>query len=157
MRQGTRRSSRASTSSRTKYTDWDSDEEDDSDAYVPRWRGGSASAQPNGNGGTGDEDDESDEANSSRSSRTFDLSGRPILQKLSNPAPPPLPSSGGDEVYERTMPLPSREHIINGKGRGALVFEKKYSQFRPNVTPDEMLREGAFGGTAFRLVSANGM
>ncbi|SPO20766.1 uncharacterized protein UTRI_00243 [Ustilago trichophora] len=150
MRQGTRRSSRASTSTRTKYTDWDSDEEDDSDAYVPRWRGGSASAPPNGSGGTADEDDESDEANSSRGSRTFDLSGRPILQKLSNPAPPPLPSSGGDEVYERTMPLPSREHITNGKGRGALVFEKKYAQFRPNVTPDEMLREGAFGGTAFR-------
>lgn len=48
------------------------------------------------------------------------------------------------------MPLPSREHILDGRGRGALVFEEEYSQFRPNVTPDEMLREGAFGGTAFR-------
>ncbi|SJX60235.1 uncharacterized protein SRS1_11549 [Sporisorium reilianum f. sp. reilianum] len=148
VRQGTRKSSRASTSARTKYTDWDSDEENDSDAYVPRWRGGSASAQQDDNG-LGEYD--SDEAtNSSRGSRTFDLSGRPILQKLSNPSPPPLPSSGGDEIYDTDMPLPSREYLANGKGRGALVFEKEFSQFRPNVTPDEMLREGAFGGTAFR-------
>ncbi|KAJ1030436.1 hypothetical protein NDA16_001345 [Ustilago loliicola] len=150
LRQGTRRSSRASTSSRTKYTDWDSDEENDSDAYVPRWRGGSTSGHQNGMKGSGDDDDDSDEANNSRGSRTFDLSGRPILNKLSNPAAPPLPTKGGDEIYEERMPLPSREHIVDGKGRGALVFEQEFSQFRPNVTPDEMLREGAFGGTAFR-------
>ncbi|KAJ9476957.1 hypothetical protein PHBOTO_000641 [Pseudozyma hubeiensis] len=146
VRQGTRRSSRAATSSRTKYTDWDSDEGNDSDAYVPRWRGGSAS----GRNDDGLDDDDSDGPNSIRGSRTFDLSGRPILQKLSNPAAPPLPTKGGDEIYETEMPLPSREHIVDGRGRGALVFEEEYSQFRPNVTPDEMLREGAFGGTAFR-------
>ncbi|GAC96782.1 hypothetical protein PHSY_004366 [Pseudozyma hubeiensis SY62] len=146
VRQGTRRSSRAATSSRTKYTDWDSDEGNDSDAYVPRWRGGSVS----GRNDDGLDDDDSDGPNSSRGSRTFDLSGRPILQKLSNPAAPPLPTKGGDEIYETEMPLPSREHIVDGRGRGALVFEEEYSQFRPNVTPDEMLREGAFGGTAFR-------
>lgn len=148
MREGTRKSSRASTSTRTKYQDWDSDEENDSDAYVPRWRGGSASGQH-------DDDslgryDDSDEGDGGRRSRTFDLSGRPILQKLSNPAAPPLPSSGGDEIYETDAPLPSREHIVGGRGRGALIFEKEFSSFRPNVTPDEMLREGAFGGTAFR-------
>ncbi|SNX81512.1 uncharacterized protein MEPE_00217 [Melanopsichium pennsylvanicum] len=148
LREGTRKSSRASTSSRTTYTDWDSDEDNDSDAYVPRWRGGSA--QRNGDGGRGDHDDDSDEANSSRGSRTFDLSGKPILNKLSNPSAPSLPTSGGDEVYEGRMSLPGREHMTGGKGRGALVFEKGFSQFRPNVTPDEMLREGAFGGTAFR-------
>ncbi|CCF53926.1 hypothetical protein NDA11_005111 [Ustilago hordei] len=148
LRQGTRKSSRASTSSRTKYTDWDSDEENDSDAYVPRWHGGSTPGQ--GMKGSADHDDDSDEANSSRGSRTFDLSGRRILNKLSNPAAPPLPSKGGDEIYEERMPLPSREHIVDDRGRGALIFEPEFSQFRPNVTPDEMLREGAFGGTAFR-------
>lgn len=122
---------------------------------MPRWRGGSASASQNGHAGTGDEDDDSDDADTSRGSRTFDLSGRPTLQKLSNPSAPPLPAGGGDEIYEETMPLPFREHILNNKGRGALVFEKGYSQFRPNVTPDEMLREGAFGGTAFRYVSGH--
>ena len=147
MREGTRKSSRASTSARTKYRDWDSDEENDSDAYVPRWRGGSASGQHNDIGSNGYD---SDEGNSGRGSRTFDLSGRPILQKLSNPAAPPLPSSGGDEIYETDAPLPSREHIVGGRGRGALIFEEEFSSFRPNVTPDEMLREGAFGGTAFR-------
>ncbi|EST09828.1 hypothetical protein PSEUBRA_000215 [Kalmanozyma brasiliensis GHG001] len=144
-RQGTRKSSRGVTSGRTKYTDWDSDEENDSDAYAPRWRGDGS-----GRGDDGLDDDDSDGGNGSRGSRTFDLSGRRILQKLSNPAAPPLPSSGGDEVYDEVMPLPSRESLADGKGRGALVFEKEFSQFRPNVTPDEMLREGAFGGTAFR-------
>ncbi len=108
--------------------------------YKPRWHGP----------GNDLDDDDSDGGNGSRRSRTFDLSSRPTLQKLSNPAAPPLPSSGGDEVYDEVMPLPSREFITGGKGRGALVFEKKFSSFRPNVTPDEMLREGAFGGTAFR-------
>lgn len=119
--------------------------------YVPRWRGGSASASQDGHGGY-DDDEDDDEANGSRGSRTFDLSGRRILNKLSNPAAPPLPSSGGDEIYKERMPWPSRELIVGGKGRGALVFEDEFSQFRPNVTPDEMLREGAFGGTAFRYV-----
>lgn len=150
LRQGTRRSSRASTSTHTKYTDWDTDEEDDSDAYVPRWRGGSASGQQNSNGGTADEDEDDEDANSSRGSRTFDLSGRPLLRKLPNPAPPLLPTSGGDEIHEERMPLPAREDMVEGKGRGALIFEEEFSQFRPNVTPEEMLREGAFGGTAFR-------
>lgn len=152
LREGTRKSSRAATTSRAKYTDWDSDEENDSDAYVPRWRGGSSSGRRDDTKGSEDENDDSDEANNSRGSRTFDLSGRRILNKLSNPAAPPLPTKGGDEIYEETMPLPSREHILDGKGRGALKFEPEFSQFRPNVTPDEMLREGAFGGTAFRYV-----
>lgn len=150
VRQGTRKSSRASTSSRTKYTDWDSDEDDDSDAYVPRWRGGSASAQPNGHANAGSDDDDSDAADSSRGSRTFDLSGRPILNKLSNPSAPPLPSSGGDDIYEERMPPPTRKSVAKGKGRGELVFEEEFSSFTPNVTPEEMLRGGAFGGTAFR-------
>lgn len=130
--------------------DWDSDEDENSDAYVPRWRGDSASGQKDSNGNTPDGDEDSDDADNSRGSRTFDLSGRPILAKLSNPAPPPLPTKGGDEVYDDVMPLPSREYITNSKGRGALIFEDEFSQFRPNVTPAEMLREGAFGGTAFR-------
>ena len=148
-RQGTRRSSRAATSSRTKYTDWDSDEENDSDAYVPRWRGGSASIYDY-DGVDQDGDGHEDGGGGSRRSRTFDLLGRPVLQKLSNPVAPALPTSGGDEIYETRMPLPSREYLVAGKGRGALVFEKEFAQFRPNVTPKEMLREGAFGGTAFR-------
>lgn len=140
FRQGSRKSSRSS-GSRGKYTDWNSDEDDDSDAYVPAWRGRSSS-QTHGRGSDDDDDDP-------RPSGTFDLSGRPILKKLSNPLAPELPPTGGDEVYEERKPLPERQELPEGTGRGMLIFED-YPQFAPNVTPEEMFRGGAFGCTAFR-------
>lgn len=36
-----------------------------------------------------------------------------------------------------------------------MIFEAGYGHFSPNVTPEEMLRGGAFGGTAFRCVGAS--
>lgn len=140
FRQGSRKSSRAS-GSRGRYTDWNSDEEDDSDAYVPTWRGRSGSQTQAR--GSDDDDDGPQEA------RTFDLSGRPVLKKLTNPLAPELPTSGGDEVYEERKPLPGRVELPEGTGKGALIFED-YPQFAPNVTPEEMFRGGAFGCTAFR-------
>lgn len=54
-------------------------------------------------------------------------------------------------VTRTDAPLPSRE---KGKramgGKAALVFETGYTHFRPNLTPEEMLRGGMMGGGPFR-------
>lgn len=59
----------------------------------------------------------------------------------------------GVKVDHKKMPLPTRERLPDGRGgRGDLIFEKKWSHFRPNLTPEEVLRGGAFGGGFFRWV-----
>ncbi|SOV03283.1 uncharacterized protein UDID_18364 [Ustilago sp. UG-2017a] len=133
LREGTRKSSRASTSSRTKYTDWTRTRRT---IRMHMYLDGTEAALQ-------------DRARKAQQTMTT-AATKSTAAELSNPAAPPLPSKGGDEIYEERMPLPSREHIVDDRGRGALIFEPEFSQFRPNVTPDEMLREGAFGGTAFR-------
>lgn len=46
-------------------------------------------------------------------------------------------------IYARA-PLPGRD------SKGNIIFENNNRHFQPNVTPEEMLRGGIFGGTAFR-------
>lgn len=49
----------------------------------------------------------------------------------------------GDEDYSATRPLPRREG-------GRLIFEGPFEGvFIPNLTPDEVLRGGAFGGNYY--------
>lgn len=63
-------------------------------------------------------------------------------QRIALPIIPDVDKERGDDP-SRYAPLPSRS--IDG----TLHFgSQKY--FRPNVTPEEMLRAGCFGGTAFR-------
>ncbi len=149
VRQGTRKSSRASTSSRTKYTDWNSDEDDDSDAYVPRWRGGSASAQQNGHANAGSDDDDSDEANSSRGSRTFDLSGR--RSSTSYPTHPlhHCLQAEATRFTKRGCRYPHAN--MWPRAKVAVNWSLSRSSHRSlQCDTEEMLRGGAFGGTAFR-------
>lgn len=78
------------------------------------------------------------------------------LLKLTNPRPEPQEddqsSSDGEEESQERMPLPTRETLpaSHPGGKGALVFERAFSHFRPNLTPKEVLQGGAFGGTFFR-------
>ncbi|PRP83860.1 hypothetical protein PROFUN_08891 [Planoprotostelium fungivorum] len=53
-----------------------------------------------------------------------------------------------DEDYDPDYraPAPSREDT------GILQFEKGYEHFTPNLTPEEMMRNGSFGGTFFRPI-----
>lgn len=57
------------------------------------------------------------------------------------------PRREAEEVEEReyeSAPLPTRDD------NGNIIFENNCRHFQPNVTPEEMLRGGIFGGTAFR-------
>lgn len=82
------------------------------------------------------------------------------LKRLKNPEAPgatsddPIGVDGESDDDGNDMPrqpLPSREPPRDGKaGKGTLIFERANRHFRPNVTPEEMLRGGIFGGTAFR-------
>ncbi|CAO1614047.1 unnamed protein product [Sympodiomycopsis kandeliae] len=57
----------------------------------------------------------------------------------------------GVRVERQSRPLPTREELPDGmEGRGDLIFEDEYSHFRPNLTPEEVIRGGAFGGGFFR-------
>lgn len=96
---------------------------------------------------------------------------RPQLKKLKNPAAPEEPDSDSDRsdrvegevddengywisgvrIERKEMPLPTRETLPRGMGgKGDLIFEDKWSHFRPNLTPEEVLRGGAFGGGFYR-------
>lgn len=48
------------------------------------------------------------------------------------------------EVYPDRKPVPSRD-----KKTGELLFQN-HPSFRPNLTPEEVLRAGSFGGTYYR-------
>ncbi len=52
---------------------------------------------------------------------------------------------GGIEIYVHTCPKPLRND------KDELVFED-YPEFRPNLTPREVLHLGSFGGTYFRNI-----
>lgn len=97
---------------------------------------------------------------------------RPLLNKLRNPTGPQPDSDAEDagsdrmadeiddeegywisgiRVDRRTMPLPRRESLPDEMGgQSDLIFEDKWSHFRPNLTPEQVLRGGAFGGGFFR-------
>lgn len=87
-----------------------------------------------------DDDDEEAETQSQRVPPTLKL------QRLQNPRPPSA-SSGeemeGEREYARA-PLPTRD------ANGNILFENAQRHFMPNLTPEEMLKGGVFGGTAFR-------
>ncbi|KAN0066175.1 hypothetical protein ACQY0O_000269 [Thecaphora frezii] len=165
-REGTRKSSRTLARSSGKYKEWDSDDEDDEDdEHIAR---GTSSAYRGRLKGSDDDDNDVDggeevfslsyreKRNGSETFVELESSPAPQLRKLKNPLlPTPPPSNGngdGDGVGISSVraPLPSREVLPDGMGKGALVFEERFRHFRPNVTPEEMLRGGIFGGTAFR-------
>jgi len=59
--------------------------------------------------------------------------------------PPVLPNRVTRVEFEKAS-LPKRSK------NGELIFEAKFKEFRPNQTPEEVLRAGAFGGTYFRSI-----
>lgn len=52
------------------------------------------------------------------------------------------------DVYDHVMPPPKRNP------KGELVFTD-FPQFRPNLTPREVLQMGSFGGTYFRPITSS--
>jgi len=60
-------------------------------------------------------------------------------------APPTVHGENGNSDVRKRMPLPTRNK------HGELVF-KDQPQFRPNLTPKQVLQAGAFGGTYFRTI-----
>lgn len=75
------------------------------------------------------------------------LSRRPListLKRLQNPMPPRREVEEEEERVYESAPLPTRD------SNGNIIFENNNRHFQPNVTPEEMLRGGIFGGTAFR-------
>lgn len=69
------------------------------------------------------------------------------LKKIRNPSPPTLDDSDDDTaVFTENAPLPTRLPLKPGMGgRGPLSFEKAWSHFRPNLTPEEV-RNSPRGG-----------
>ncbi|CAD6889364.1 unnamed protein product [Tilletia controversa] len=57
--------------------------------------------------------------------------------------------TGAYEEYER-QPLPTRAGPAGPSGQGKLIFEDRWKLFTPNLSPQEMMEGGMFGGTAFR-------
>jgi hypothetical protein len=53
---------------------------------------------------------------------------------------------GPVEIFKTTASLPNRD-----KNNGDLVFPD-FPEFRPNLTPEEVLNMGSFGGTYFRPI-----
>ncbi len=53
---------------------------------------------------------------------------------------------GPVEIFKKTASLPNRD-----KNNGDLVFDD-HPEFRPNLTPEEVLNMGSFGGTYFRPI-----
>lgn len=58
-------------------------------------------------------------------------------------------ASAAIKVSPTRQPLPTRDSITN-----ELHF-KDYPSFRPNLTPEEVLRLGSFGGTYFRPIHSS--
>lgn len=157
-REGFRKSARHA-EGRKRYEEVDTDDSEGGDAWAP-------SSSREGS------DEEGGSSKSRRVRRRRDAQSRgsimhtnalsytDVLKRLKNPtAPGGDPVGNGDPNAESDeegndfprQPLPSREPPRDGKqGKGTLIFENANRHFRPNVTPEEMLRGGVFGGTAFR-------
>ena len=61
---------------------------------------------------------------------------------------PPPPSHGMIRTSETMKPIPVRNEV------GELVFPD-FPNFRPNLTPKEVLQMGSFGGTYFRPITSS--
>lgn len=80
--------------------------------------------------------------------------GKPKRAKATKEATPAADKSSSYvkpdevEVYDNVMPLPKKNQ------KGELVFPD-FPQFRPNLTPREVLQLGSFGGTYFRPITSS--
>ncbi|KAL9935933.1 hypothetical protein V8E36_005510 [Tilletia maclaganii] len=97
------------------------------------------------------DDSGADDENASRPGGGGLWNGRGGLAKVEGPRLDPsedVDGTGPFEEYER-QPLPRLEGSgTNGSSR--IIFEDRWNVFTPNLTPEEMMRGGMFGGTAFR-------
>ena len=60
----------------------------------------------------------------------------------------PPPAVDAEDVDEDAQPVPAKNKA------GELVF-KDHPEFRPNLTPAEVLQRGSFGGTYFRRITSS--
>jgi hypothetical protein len=60
----------------------------------------------------------------------------------------PPPAVDAEDVDEDVQPVPAKNKA------GELVF-KDHPEFRPNLTPAEVLQRGSFGGTYFRRITSS--
>lgn len=96
--------------------------------------------------------DDSDDANDAgeRPSVSRPIGTVPGPRQLPAPAaPPPYEDAEGYNPLP-IAPRPTREDAVSAGGFGAWVFEDGYEGFRPNLSPEEVLRMGSFGGTYWR-------
>lgn len=83
-----------------------------------------------------------------------EVEGKPKRTKATKAATPAADKSSTYvkpdevEVYDHVMPLPKKNQ------KGELVFPD-FPQFRPNLTPREVLQLGSFGGTYFRPITSS--
>ena len=113
-------------------------------------------------------DEESKGQKQSSNSSKVNVSGK----KVSSRSEPSFPSSVQEykmrlvqqkkEIYKDPPVLPERATVDAVKQKypkrkedGTLAFEAKFKDFRPNLTPEEVLRAGAFGGTYFRPITSS--
>jgi hypothetical protein len=98
-----------------------------------------SSGSMNGRKSMREEDDDDDD------DVKYDLAPISALKRIKNPLPPPRQTDEDylEEVYARAS-LPRRN------SNGNIIFENNNRHFMPNLTPEEMIRGGIFGGTAFR-------
>ncbi|KAE8232411.1 hypothetical protein CF326_g2558 [Tilletia indica] len=90
-------------------------------------------------------------SDSEDSSRDISLSPGFLLTKVQGPKLDPsedVEGTGAYEEYER-QPLPTLGPA-GASGKGRIIFEDRWKAFTPNLTPQEMMEGGMFGGTAFR-------
>jgi hypothetical protein len=91
------------------------------------------------------EEDDDDDDRSMQMENTLNSRNMSTLRRIKNPVPMISVDyeEAEEEEYDRA-PLPNRDV------HGNILFENKNRHFMPNLTPEEMLRGGIFGGTAFR-------
>lgn len=69
------------------------------------------------------------------------------IRQLPRPASPPAATV--DEDYDPSYRAPRPKRNAEEGGKGVFLFEEGYEGFTPNLSPEEMMRGGMFGGTAF--------